>query len=309
MGLVGCGGLWLPAGFARLGVGRQRLRLRGRCGLRLSFGSRLFTAQQGQIRGRETGAQPGGLTAGGADHHLTHHAVEGRIEWIAAPIQQFQLHRIAASLEAFEPQGCLPVDQKAVAIHADAQPPAGVVVAEVLQGCIQQQPVDQHRVHHLLRIRAGRYQLRTAAGRQLGGVARHSVHPDLCTGTGGLHRFPPGSGGVHRDAVAAGAEIGHGHSGCGLRAGDLNRLLIVQLHDQMGARPKCSGIAQRPVPHLQVQRPAASGQQGVVLGSEHAHLGHMLVEAFIQLLHRAGGRHFLQGSCGGRGAQAAGARW
>ena len=62
-------------------------------------------------------------------------------------------------MESLQPEGRLAINQEAVAIDAHPQPPAAVVVAEVLEGGIEQQPVDQHGFLGWCRAGQGRQQL------------------------------------------------------------------------------------------------------------------------------------------------------
>ena len=137
---------WIPRGSGREiggGLGLQvRSRLRGLLqGVRVDFGPGLgrqgrFAQDLGLLLGREAGALPGGAAAR-LDHHFLDQAVEGRIQRFAPAIEQFQLHGVAAAMESLQPEGGLAVNQKTVAVHAHPQPPAAVVVLEVLEGGIE----------------------------------------------------------------------------------------------------------------------------------------------------------------------------
>jgi hypothetical protein len=137
------------------------------------------------------------------DHHFLHQAVEGRIERLTPAIEQFQLHGIAAAVESLQPEGGLAIHQETVAVDAHPQAPAAVVVPEMLQGGIEQEPVDQHGFLAGPWAGQGRQQLGRAWHRNLLRVGGHPIEADLAAGARGLHHFPPGPGGVNGEAMAA----------------------------------------------------------------------------------------------------------
>ena len=206
-------------------------------------------------------------------------------------------------MEALQPEGHLPVHLEAVAIHRDPQAPVGVAIAQVLQGGIPQQPVDQHRFTASQRRRAHRQQLGLARLRLGEGGGRDTMHGDLGTGARILHGFSPGAGGIGGDPMAAGAEgiERQAHApglvalrGWGFRRGDPDRFAIIDLNHQMGAQAQGSGIHQGPVPQAEIQGPGTRRQESAVGWGLDRQLRLMAVEGALELLNRPGGRHLLQ---------------
>ena len=163
----------------------------------------------------------------------------------------------------------------------------------MLQGGIEQQPVDQHRVVLLQTVWAGGDQLGGAAGRQFGSIAAHPVQADLANGTGRFHRLPPRPGCIHREPVAAGQQRLHRELCRGGRAADAQGRLLIQLHHQMGAQPQRAGIGQGPVAHPQLQGPGTIRQQAVVGGGHDLHARVASRQPFGELLDRRRRGHFL----------------
>jgi hypothetical protein len=143
------------------------------------------------------------------DHHFLHQAVEGRIERFTTAIEQLQLHGIAAAVETLQPEGGLAINQETVAVNAHPHSPAAVVVPEMLEGSIDQKPVNQHGFLAGAWAGRGRQQLGRAWSRHLLGVGGHPIEADLAAGARGLHHFSPGPGGVNGEAMAAWIEGGH----------------------------------------------------------------------------------------------------
>ena len=110
-----------------------------------------------------------------------------------------------------QPQRVLAVEKNAVAVDAQAQSPASVSIAQVLQRCVPDQPVEQQRViapkfggtdhHQPGGVRGG---LGSRQGLQL-------VQPPLQAGARAFHRFTPWIGRIGRESVTARAQ---GRKGC-----------------------------------------------------------------------------------------------
>jgi hypothetical protein len=164
------------------------------------------------------------------DHHFLHQAVEGRIERLTPAIEQLQLHGIAAAVETLQPEGGLAVNQETVAVNADPQPPAAVVVPEMLEGGIEQQPVDQHWFLAGSWAGQGRQQLGRAGARYLLGVGGHPIEADLAAGARGLHHLSPGPGGVNGEAMAAWGQGWHRHMPGGGGVADAQGGSAIELH-------------------------------------------------------------------------------
>ena len=169
---------------------------------------------------------------------LPHHTVKGWIERFPPAIHQFEEHGIASRLPALKPERGLLVHQKAVTVHRHPQPPAGVIGPQVLQGSIDQEPIEQHRFPGVGLPGTHRQQLGTSLSGQSEGIGRDPMQPDLAKGPGRLHHFAPGTHCIDREPVAARAEGRHG--GGGLQQG-LGKA-VIKLHHQMGSKPKGSRI-------------------------------------------------------------------
>ena len=245
----------------------------------------------------------------GRDRDGRHGGVEGWIEGITPSIEQLQLDGAFPASKALQPDRGLTIHQETVAVEGDPQPPAVVTVAQVLQGGIEQQPVDQHRLCLDQVKRNGRDQLGAGGLWHAQGVGSGPVQLDLGAGAGLFHRFAPGEGGIDADAVAARRERFHRHlegvgGGGGLtaqvgsRRADPDRRFLVALHHQMGTESARGGPRQRPLSHTHLQRPGTGGKNGIRCRRNDLHLRAPGAEHILELLGRSGRSDFAHGATG-----------
>ena len=289
--------------------------------------------QLGQFDRAQTALEPAGgrgnLAAGPLpqavgrfENHLLHQAVEGWIEGLTASVDQVPLEAVAAPLPALEPEGHILVEKKAVTIDGDAQPPAAIVVPEVLQRGIQQQPIQQHGLGDGQLGGAHRQELGTVWGWNAGRIGSNPIHADLTRGAGALHRLAPGAGRIGRDSVAAGCQgrdlNGHLQTlvGGGTRPScrwarrrwssprcEAQGWLVVDLNHHVGAQAQPTGIDHGPVAHPYREFPRTRRQHLPIAGMLDGQEGSVDVEGLLKLLDGNGRGHLLQGACRRRGGQ------
>ena len=125
------------------------------------------------------------------------------------------------------------------------------------------------------------------------------MHADLADGPWGSGRFAPGGGGIGRDAVAARGQGGqadlHGLALAGRAVfAQANWRLVIDLNHHMGPDPQSTAIVQRPVLHVELEGPVATGQVGPVDGDLDRDPRLAVGQRFLQLLHGDRCGHFLQ---------------
>ena len=127
----------------RCDVDRQRIVFCGFClhNLRIWISTQ---SPEGLLR--HALLQPGRLSAAGrlqSDQVVVEHRLKG----VPTAIEQFHLQDGSTTAAVpLEPESVLTIGQEAVAIQADANPPACIAVPEVLQGRIPEHPVEQQRL-------------------------------------------------------------------------------------------------------------------------------------------------------------------
>ena len=225
-----------------------------------------------------------------------HKTVEGWVERTPLTIEQFQLQAVAAASPTAQPQGHVLVDDKAVAVDAHPQTPAAVIGSQVLQGGIEQDPVEQDRFTSTQICWADRQQLGTARRWQGQGVGSDAMHANLANGPRAFDGFAPGPCRVGGDPVASWCECRHCHHqwGIGLACADAHRRLVIKLHHQVSAEPEWSGVDQGPVMQPQAQLPGAVWQQGVVAWRNDFESRLAFLQGVLKLLHHHRWRRFLQ---------------
>ena len=194
-------------------VGQTQFRHRCRVGLsslvRFGIGLRWagsgcdrFPAQPLQFRIAEVGLQPGRVFIAvwlNPNQTVVEHGLQG----FPLGIEQLHLHRAAAAARTLQPQRILMVHKKAVAIEADAQPPAAIAIAQVLQRRIPDQPIQQQRLPVLTPAGGNRHE---PGGIRFGLGARQflpEVPAPLDGSPRGFDRFTPGVGGPGTEPMAA----------------------------------------------------------------------------------------------------------
>ena len=94
--------------------------------------------------------------------------------------------------------------------------------------------------------------------------------------------------------MAARTELGHGDRFRFRDAADASGRLIIQLEDQVGTQPIGLVCIERPVLNLELQRPGAGRQGGVIRGGQDIDLWGPVVQPFLEFLNCSGWSNFLQ---------------
>ena len=153
--------------------------------------------------------------------------------------------------EATQPERLGAIQHNAAAFEAEAQAPLLIIRAQMLQGRIEQQPVDRHRPSGC--------EARCANGHQLGGgfigkchlVAQAAVQPPVQPCLAGADSLSPGQCGIGHKPVTPRGEGGHlqfHHAVCA-RIKGAQRRLPVELDHHVGAGPQRGALQQWPVAH------------------------------------------------------------
>ena len=284
----------------------RRFRVPRRFQLRLRLRCWQLAQQLGKLNVAQTTLKPAGRGPCGAawlgERHRAHQAVERWVEGLAASVNQFQQQAVVSWAPTLEPQRYVLVDQEAVTVDGHPQSPAAIAGSQVLQWCIQQDPIEQDRFPLTQLCRADRKQLHTARRWQGPGVGHQPVHPDLLDRAWAFDRFTPGAGGVGGDPVAAWAQLGtlQHHlpvTPGGVSSRETPRWLVIDLHHQMGSQAEGARIHHRPVldPDLQLPWPCLQHGPVVRCGDRHPRL--VTGQGLLQLLDCLRRGDFLQVPC------------
>ena len=260
---AGCSGL-------RLACWPGRKRLQGICqGIELGL-AQLTSQQPGQRLG----------SLGRAQGNSQQPTVEARLQRLPLAIQQRQADGVLTLVQTLQPEGLTAINQEGLAIDRDLQTPAAVLGLEVLQWCVAEQPVQQHRLLTDPGRRRNNQQLRRSGRSQALRGFPQPVHGDLCIGPDGLNGLTPWAHGEDADAMAARTEVLHPDRSVDVGE-SLQRSLIHQ-QAQMGSQAQCPGIDQWPVAHLQSQLQAVAADRAAVPGAADRHRGAVSVEPSAQ---------------------------
>ena len=189
------------------------------------------------------------------------------------------------------------VHQKAVAIEADAQPPAAIAIAQVLQGRIPDQPIQQQGLPALTAAGGNRHE---PGGIRFGLGARQllpEVPTPLDGSTRGFDRFTPGVGGPGTEAMAARRQTIQVQLHLAiLHLVQADRGAIIHLHGHMGAEPQLEIPADGPVLHGQLQVQPVAVDHAAIGGTQQLELGVVHGQLAPQVLNSPRWCHLLQAS-------------
>ena len=118
-------------------------------------------AELSQLLSAEAAAEEGRCSRpGDGNIELLDKAVKGWLQRVAIAIEQLELEEVLACFQRLEPKRLGSIEHHTAAIKAQPEPPLLIAIAQVLQGRIEQKPVDGHSGASGQLLRCHRHQLR-----------------------------------------------------------------------------------------------------------------------------------------------------